>query len=180
MLDHAWLHGLVDPDDQVRARALERQRAHGNDDRGFAGPIAAFLDVWSPGVEFASFALLFLRWEALRPGEWRDRNAHAYSPWSIKEQVLRRFAVGGVPDELRSEAADLVLTAIRRRYRCKDWRYAGLVHHVPTDAFRPIVDDPDPLVSARARFLLHVADHPGRPLTRTTWPRWLAVRTDVR
>ncbi|EWM19561.1 hypothetical protein KUTG_09865 [Kutzneria sp. 744] len=64
--------------------------------------------------------------------------------------------------------------------RFKDWRYTGLVHHVPTDAFRLSVHDPDPLASARARFLLQVADHPGRPLTRTTWPRWLAIRTDVR
>jgi hypothetical protein len=133
VLDYAWLYDLVDPDEQVRGRALERRQsavAERQDD-----PILAFLRPYpEPDMAFASVALLFLRWEASYPDEWRAPDSHAYSPWSIKQAVLGRFGDSGVPDMLRSEAADLVLTAVLRPYRCKDWRYALLVDHVQTPA----------------------------------------------
>jgi hypothetical protein len=188
VLDYAWLYDLVDPDEQVRGRALERRRsavAERQDD-----PILAFLRPYpEPDMAFASFALLFLRWEASYPDDWRSPDSHAYSPWSIKQGVLGRFGQSGVPDALRSEAADLVLTAVQRPYRCKDWSYALLVDHVQTPAFQErlqaLADGADTLLSVRARFLQHVAARPGRPLNRNSWRRWLdetglAVRTNVR
>ncbi|HTI23512.1 MAG TPA: hypothetical protein VL652_21130 [Kutzneria sp.] len=184
MLDHAWLYDLVDPDDEVRGRALERRWA-AVAERHRDDPMAAFLDYPAPDMALAPLALLFLRWEARYPAEWRARESHPFSPWSIKELILRHFGTSGVPATLREDAADLLHAAILRPYRCKDWMYARLVHHVPAEVFRDRVDDPDPLVSARARFLLHVADHPDRPVKRVSWQRWLdetglAVRTDVR
>ena len=181
MTDHAWLYDLVDPDDQVRGRALEHQRARVAEGRGIGEPIAAFLGSYLVAdMRFARFALLFLRWEACYPSDWRAPESNLYSPWSMKEQVLRKFGKFGVPDALRSEAESLVLAAIHRPYRCKDWHYARLVRHLPTSALSELVCDPDPLVAARAQFLLHVADHPGGPLNRNSWQRWLDNRTDVR
>lgn len=189
MPDYAWLYDLVDPDDQIRGRALERRQATA-DERRDDDPILAFLRPYpGPDMDFASFGLLFLRWEACYPDDWRARASNPYSPWSMKEGVLARFGHSGVPDALRSEAADLVLAAVLRPYRCKDWMYALVVDHVQTPAFRDrlraLADDADPLLSARVRFLRHVADQPGRPLSRKSWRRWLdetglAVRTDVR
>jgi hypothetical protein len=184
MSDHAWLYDLIDPDDEVRARALERRWA-AVAERHTDDPMTAFVDHPAPKMGFAPFALFFLHWEALYPDEWRAPESNPYSPWSIKEQVLGRFGTAGVPATLREEAVDLVLAAILRPYRCKDWMYARLVHYVPTDVFRDRVDDPDALVAARARFLLHVTHHPDRPVTRVSWQRWLdetglAIRTDVR
>lgn len=194
-LDHAWLYDLVDPDDQVRGRALARQRAHvaapfwpeaersRHESQSFGGPIAAFLHPFYlvQDMTFAPFALLYLRWEARYPDEWRAPESNLYSPWSIKEQLLRRFATSGVPDALRPEAADLVLAAMQRPYRCKDWRYARLIGRVDGPGFRDRVNalahDPDPLLSARARFVLDVADHPGRPVNRNSWRRWVADET---
>ncbi|MFC0543254.1 hypothetical protein [Kutzneria chonburiensis] len=226
MPDHAWLYDLIDPDDEVRGRALERQQsfvaeawraqAWANDvwaragwrapilfpelapewnqavaqvrwnrERSLGGAMSGWLNAGTPDVDRASYALLFLRWEARYPQAWRARESTMFSPWSLKETVLRRFGRAGVPATLRDDAVDLLLAAILRPYRCKDWLYARLIHHVPTDVFRDRVDDPEPLVSARARFLLHVADHPERPVKRASWQRWLdqtglAVRTDVR
>jgi hypothetical protein len=192
-LDHAWLYDLVDPDDQVRGRALARQRAHvaapfwpeaersRHETQSFGGPIAAFLHPFYlvPDMTFAPFALLYLRWEARYPDDWRAPESNLYSPWSIKEQVLRRFATSGVPDALRPEAADLVLAAIQRPYRCKDWRYARLIGRVDSPAFRDRVNAlaHGPLLAARARFVLHVAEHPGQPVNRNSWRRWVADET---
>lgn len=217
VLDHAWLYDLVDRDDQVRSRALARQRSHvagasrarawsnrvwaqagspaptrqpnlgaewdqaeaefcWHERRSFAGPLSAFLTK-ELDVDTVSFALLYLRWEACYPHDWRAPELNLWSPWSSKELLLRRLGSVGVPDALRPEAADLLHSAIRRPYRCKDWQYVRLVDHVCDTAFRgrigELADEPDPLVSARARFVLHVADHPGLPLNRRSWRRWL-------
>ncbi|HJP80484.1 MAG TPA: hypothetical protein VJ914_39805 [Pseudonocardiaceae bacterium] len=131
----------------------------------------------TPDLESASFALLYLRWEACYPQDWRAPESNLWSPWSTKEDVLRWFGRSGVPDTLRAEAVDLLLGAIARPYRCKDWQYIRLVDHIHDRTFRDrvgaLADATDPLVAARARFVLHVADHPGRPLNRRTWQHWL-------
>ncbi|WP_163510602.1 hypothetical protein [Fodinicola acaciae] len=216
-LDHTWLHDLVDPDERVRARALDRQRAyvaaavqarqwsnrvwrragrpapaapphlhaewdqaetdyHWHERRGFTGPIVAFLRS-EPELDSTTYALLFLRWEAEFPQEWRTPEVNLWSPWTTKELVLARLGKVGVPDSLRPTAAGLVLAAIRRPYRCKDWLYARLVDHVVDATFRArvgrLVHETDPPVAARARFVLYVAAHPGRPLTRKSWRNWL-------
>jgi hypothetical protein len=149
---------------------------HWHERRSFTGPIAAFLTM-EPDTDSASFALLYLRWETCYPHDWRVPELNLWSPWSTKEHLLRRFGSIGVPGTLRPAAADLLLTAIRRPYRCKDWQYVRLVDHVCDAAFRAriveLADELDPLVTARARFVLHVADHPCLPLNRHSWRRWL-------
>ena len=124
------------------------------------------------------YALLFLQWEALHPAEWRAAGRAAWSPWTTKELVLARLARGGVPAGHRSAVADLVVLALRRDYRCKDWRYAAVARHVDGPVFRRRVGDhtDDAVAGPRARFLLYLLDHPGEPVTRTSWRRWERVR----
>ena len=93
-----------------------------------------------------------LRWEASYPDDWGAGESWMWSPWTGKEVVLRRLDRGGVPDPVRSQVADLVLAAMRRPYRCKDWMYAPLVRHIRDDALvsrlDAMLDADDPLVRA--------------------------------
>jgi hypothetical protein len=128
---------------------------------------------------YAPFVVLFLRWETRFPDEWRAPDSCGSSPWTTKEGVLRRLGRDGVPDEVRPAVADLVLAAVGRPYRCKDWRYAQVVRHVCdehfTDRLDALLADADPLVRLCARFTRYIAAHPGRPVTRVSWQTWLAT-----
>jgi len=107
--------------------------------RSLEGPIEIFCHT-GPGdsaVEllYAPLAVLSLQWEASYPREWGARESWLWSPWTGKEVLLRRLDRGGVPDSIRAQIAHLVLAAVQRPYRCKDWMYASLVRHIRDDTF---------------------------------------------
>ncbi|MFE9746373.1 hypothetical protein ACFYOT_15830 [Saccharothrix saharensis] len=128
----------------------------------------------------APFVLLYLAWEGRYPDDWRADDNNLWSAWGRKESLLRTLAADGVPSTIRPQMTDLITDVVRRRYRCKDWMYAGLVRHVADDRFhermRGLLGDDDPVVRLRAEFLLHVAAHPEAKVKRTTWRRWPAGR----
>jgi len=128
---------------------------------------------------YGPFVVLYLRWEACHPAEWRSPASDLWSPWSRKEVVLRRLGRFGVPEGMRPDVANLVITALHRQYRCKDWMYAQLVPHVADSGFRArvsaLLHAPDPVIGLRARFVLDIADQPERRVTRATWRRWLEL-----
>ncbi|MCE6993327.1 hypothetical protein LZG04_00670 [Saccharothrix sp. S26] len=125
----------------------------------------------------APFVLLYLVWEGRYPDDWRAPDNNLWSPWGRKESVLRALGERGVPEAIRPQLTDLLADVVRRPYRCKDWRYAGLVRHIADDRFHQrmhaLLDDDDPVVRLRARFLLDVAAHPEAGVTRVRWQRWL-------
>jgi hypothetical protein len=149
------------------------------------GPLASYC---APGADIvtrrrcAPYLVLYLRWEAEFPRDFDAPEASMWSRWSTKESVLRRLDRGGVPDPIRSEVAGLILAALRRPYRCKDWRFARLVRHVPGERLSAGLDEllacEDPLVRLRAKFVRTVARHPDRAVSRQSFQRWLASDED--
>ncbi|MFG2109805.1 hypothetical protein [Micromonospora chersina] len=126
---------------------------------------------------WAPFAVLYLRWEAECPDEWGAPESWMWSRWGTKEGVLRRLDRGGLPEDIQPQIAELILAALRRPYRCKDWAYACLVRHLDDPPFlhevEMLASADDPAVQLRAQFVLHVAAHPEQRITRTSWRRWL-------
>ncbi|MFC0532155.1 hypothetical protein [Phytohabitans kaempferiae] len=167
--EDAWLFDLVAEDGQRRDAARARHRTLVDDARVEHSLYARIGD--------ATFATLFLAWEARYPEEWRDPGTWWGSPWTAKVGVLSRFGEAGVPPELDIELTELVAAAVARRYRCKDWLYARVVRHLPGPlldlALAPLADAPDPLTRLRVRFLLDVARDPERRVSRRTWGQWL-------
>lgn len=196
--DQPWVFDLASPDDTRRAAALARHRVllaqatvsrrqaneiwarQGRDrsaenavrrrlDRTLAGLISAFCGAEDPAVRahYAPYAVLYLRWEERFLPELRT--SWTCSPWTTKEVVLRNLTRRGVPAEQQPAVAELVVAALRRPYRCKDWMYAGLLRHVaPVEEIAELDDD-------RARFARHVLAHPGLTVTRFSYARWLAA-----
>ena len=197
--DQPWVFDLVSPDDTRRAAALARHgallaeatasRLRADDiwarqgwsraaentvqrrlDRTLRGLVEAFCRAGDPAVRahYAPYAVLFLRWEERFLPELRTSWTH--SPWTTKEAVLRDLARGGVPEEQHPEVAELIVAALERPYRCKDWGYAGLLRHVaPVERLAELDGD-------RAGFARHVLAHPELTVTRHTYPRWLAAQ----
>ncbi|MBB5867019.1 hypothetical protein F4553_000398 [Allocatelliglobosispora scoriae] len=83
-----------------------------------------------------------------------------------------------MPEEIRPQIVDLIIAALQRTYRCKDWLFARLVRHVAdeqfTDRIEALSDADDPVVRLRAQFILHVARHPEQRVRYVSWRRWLA------
>lgn len=129
---------------------------------------------------YAPFVLFYLRWEGQYPDDWRAEANNMWSAWGRKESVLRALDEDGVPEAIRPGMTDLLTDVVRRRHRCKDWVYAGLVRHVADERFhermRSLMEDDDPVVRLRAEFLLHMARQPKPRVRRTTWRQWLASR----
>ncbi|GAA3926714.1 hypothetical protein [Actinoplanes auranticolor] len=198
--DQPWVFDLVSPDQARRAAALARHdallaeamrsRQRANDiwarqgwnraaqntvrrrlDLTLDGLISAFCRAEDPAVRahYAPYAVLYLRWEERFLPELRK--SWICSPWTTKEVVLRDFTRGGVPAEQEPDLAELIMAALRRPYRCKDWLYAGLLRHVAPPPERIAELDEE-----RAGFVRHVLDHPELTITRFTYPRWLAGR----
>ena len=187
--DDAWMFDLISEDDLVRRRALTRHRTLVASDTdasshwsGGAKTIFAYNEAFlyahqrvnSFRPAYWPLVLLYLWWETRYPDEWRSRESNTWSPWTRKEGLLRQLGRYGMPDEVRPEAAELILAAIQRPYRCKDWMYALVVRHVLDTAFRDrataLADAHDPLVRLRAQYVLDLAD---TRITQTTWRRWL-------
>lgn len=166
---------LVAALDQIHAE----RRWH--EEQTLRAPVNAFLrSAPDDGVAqalWAPFAVLYLRWEADYPDEWRAPGSWGWSPWTTKEVLLARLDRGGLPEEIRPQITELTLAALQRPYRCKDWMYACLVRQLDDASFRNRVERlvfaDDPLVRLRAQFVLHVAEHSEHRVTRTSWRRWL-------
>lgn len=147
------------------------------------GPLHAFRDAADgDGVAramWAPFAVLYLRWEAEHPDEWSAPQSWMWSRWGTKEMLLRRLDRGGLPEDIQPPIAELILAALRRPYRCKDWTYACLVRHLDDPLFLSEVEvlaaADDPLARLRAQFVLHVATDREQRITRTSWRRWLTA-----
>ncbi|HEX5512414.1 MAG TPA: hypothetical protein VFX41_11920, partial [Actinomycetales bacterium] len=150
---------LVAEMDQASADQLWHEK------RTIQGPIGAFLgsapdDEVTQGL-WAPFAVLYLRWEADYPAEWGAPESRMWSPWGTKEVLLRRFDRGGLPEDTRPQIAELILSALGRPYRCKDWMYARLVRHLDAsflDRVATLASADDPLVRLRAQFVLHAVE----------------------
>ncbi|MGC4791233.1 hypothetical protein ACLQ22_25800 [Micromonospora sp. DT178] len=149
------------------------------------GPLDAFRDASDDDraarARWAPIVALYLRWETEYPDEWGAPESWMWSRWGTKEVLLRRLDRGGLPEAVKPQVAELILAALRRPYRCKDWLYASLVRHLHDSLFLHAVEmltsADDPLVQLRAQFVLHVATHPERTPTRTSWRRWLEAAT---
>jgi hypothetical protein len=153
------------------------------------GPIGAFLDSEQSDsvarLRYAPYPVLYLRWEADYPQDWGAPDSWMWSPWGTKAVLLRRLDRIGVPEQVRPQICDLIVAALKRPYRCKDWMYARLVRHVlDTDTpfvkrIEALLDAEDPLVRLRARFILDVARHPPHAVKRVSWQRWLSSDADT-
>lgn len=119
--------------------------------------------------------MLYLRWEAEYPDEWGAPGSWMWSRSETKEAVLRRLDRGGVPEDIQPQIAELILAALRRPYRRKDWAYACLVRHLDDPLFlhevEMLASADDPAVRLRAQFVLHVATDREQRTTRTSWRR---------
>lgn len=167
--------------DQARAD----QRWHRN--QTIFGYLDAFLDAdprdTAVRAMYWPFVVLYLQWEARCPDEWRSRSSSLCSPWTTKETVLGGLGRRGVPEEMRPNAADLIITAVQRSYRCKDWMYALMVRHVADmefhDRVMALTRAHEPFVRLRAQFVIDLVRHPERKITRKTWRRWLEHQHDA-
>jgi hypothetical protein len=151
-------------------------------DQTLEGKLEAFYEADPEDVaetsRWAPFAVLSLRWEASFPAEWRAPESWMSSPWNAKERLLRRLERGGIPQVARADVVDLIVAALLRPYRCKDWMFAGLAHHFGDDLYfwdriQALVAGGDAVTRERARFVAHAARHPEMVITRTSWGRWL-------
>jgi hypothetical protein len=119
-----------------------------------------------------------LQWETRYPDEWREAGTWTWSPWSVKQTLLKRLIQRGVPPEYHGDVAALVMAAVSRLYRCKDWMYAAVARHIADQALRDqltaAAGAADSLTSLRCHFLLNVLDNPVQTVKYQTWQRWLA------
>jgi hypothetical protein len=178
--------GTPAPVEPHLAAEMDQARAsfRWNREQTIFGPIDAFLRRQPPSDSQSSpldaqYVALYLRWEADYPQEWAAPGSRMWSPWGMKQALLRRLDRDDVPEPVRLQITDLVVSAIRRPYRCKDWMYARLVRQITDTPFLERIEAlrevDDPLIRLRAQFLIHVARHPEQPVKRESWQRWLST-----
>ncbi|MFE2561627.1 hypothetical protein ACFXGT_37590 [Streptomyces sp. NPDC059352] len=137
--------------------------------------------LWSehPGVDITAwrglpYGLLFLEWEARYPREW---TGHAKA-WSAKESLIRKLAVPGHDETVRTKLTDLVELVVRRAYRCKDREYVRVARAVDGEDLRrrlgAAAEATDPWARVHAGYVLWLLDRPEVPNTRHVWRTWLA------
>ena len=180
--------GTPTPAEPDLAAKMGRERAehHSSYHETILGTVSAFVSSNATNQaqrRRARYAALYLRWETDHPEEWAAPDSWMLSPWSTKDQVLRKLDRGGVPTLSRPpHVSDLIVAALQRPYRCKDWRYARLVRHVVDTSFldriETLVDDGNHLVSLRAQFILHIARQPSTRVNQGAWRRWLQSTGD--
>ncbi|WP_030160217.1 hypothetical protein [Glycomyces sp. NRRL B-16210] len=124
-----------------------------------------------PGLPYA---LLFLEWEATRPGEW---GRYAKS-WGTKERLIRDLAVPGHTEPVRAKLIDLVEAAVRRAYRCKDRGYVRVARVLDCPDLRArlerAAEADDPWSRLHAGYVLRLLDDPDLPNSRRVWRAWCA------
>jgi hypothetical protein len=121
----------------------------------------------------APYAVLFLRWEAAYPDEWR-----LSSGWGTKQRVLRSFIRVGAPESTRADLVELVIQAVSRQHRCEDRWYAAVARRVDGPELRAALgecrESADEMVCLRAEYVLLVLDDAELPVTLASWRSWLA------
>ncbi|MDX8034214.1 hypothetical protein SK803_28695 [Lentzea sp. BCCO 10_0856] len=188
--NRVWMQaGTPAPQQPHLAAEMDQARADQRRHRGqtIFGYLDAFLDAdprdTATRAVYWPFVVPYLKWETRYPDEWRSPNSNLWSPWTRKEVVLGELGRRGVPEEMRPNAADLIITAIQRPYRCKDWMYALMVPHVADTEFHDRVTAltraHDPFAQLRAQFIIDLVRHPERKITRKTWRRWLQRQDDA-
>lgn len=123
-------------------------------------------------AELWPFAVLFLRWENRCPDEWGAPASSQWSAWTTKGHLLLDLARRGVPGG--GEGVELVVAALERPYRCKDWVFARVARRVDGPELRERLGGlagREP----RARFVLDLLDRPELPAFRGAWARWRAA-----
>jgi hypothetical protein len=127
-------------------------------------------------AEFGSYAVLYLQWEAAFPGEWRG--AAPWSPWGMKQRILRRFIEVG-PLQWERELTDLVMGAVGRPQRCEDRWYAAVARRLDGPELRGRLAEAegsgDPAVRLRAGFVSAVLDDRSMVVSLASWKRWVAA-----
>jgi hypothetical protein len=167
---------LLAATDQARAEFDRSKR------QTIFGPIEVFLQAArsdaSARQTYCSYPVLYLQWEADYPQQWAAPGSSLSSPWGTKEALLGRLDRDGVPQDVRPQIRSLIVAALRRPYRCKDWMYARLVRQVLDPPFlgtvEKLCDAEEPLVRLRAQFVIHAAQNPQQRIKRASWRRWLA------
>jgi hypothetical protein len=177
--------GSPAPSEPHLAAEMDQARAafRWNREQTIFGPIDAYLDSRhadsASRLASAPFLALYLRWEAAYPQEWAASESRMWSPWTTKEVLIRELDRRGVPDEIGPQIGELIVSALQRPYRCKDWMFARLVRHIAeppfTDKVAALLHAHDPLTRLRAEFILHIAGHPQRVVKQATWRRWLSA-----
>ena len=134
----------------------------------------AATDFYTPSARTArteACALLFLRWEAERPEDWRRLSL--WSPWGTKKQILAAFRRAPLSVESRPVLVELVLSAAARIHRCEDRGYARLVRDLDGPHLREgltkVARNSSQPGRQRAGYLLALLDHPSTPATVYTW-----------
>jgi hypothetical protein len=134
---------------------------------------------WYPDrdeTESAPYAVLYLRWEAEFPEEWRV--AAPWSPWGLKQRILRGFVKVG-PLGWERDLTDLLMGAVGRAQRCEDRWYAALARHLEGPELRSRLAkaeaSPDPVVRLRAGYVGALLDDRSMAVSRASWKRWVAV-----
>jgi hypothetical protein len=155
----------------------DQKDAAGQTLHGVAGRFCAAR--WSSDrdeTETAPYAVLFLRWEADFPDEWRT--ASPWSPWGLKQGILRGFVKVGPVGHERA-LADLVMDAVGRRQRCEDGWYAAVARHLDGPELRSRLAEAeeagDPVVRLRAGYVGRVLDDRSMKVTLASWKRWVAA-----
>lgn len=182
---YEWNRDLIAVDDEVREAALARHHAllwrrYPNRPSGtVVDPVQAFLQWDSPLSEaelrrLEPYAVLFLRWEARFPVQWRV--GWSFSPWSAKEGVLEAFIRHGAQPETRTALEELLIGAVHRVQRCQDRWYWRLARHIDGAGLRAglgrAAEHADAPVRLRARYVLWLIEHPDEPVTSRAWRRW--------
>jgi flagellar motility protein MotE (MotC chaperone) len=182
---YEWGRDLVAVDDEVREAALARHHAllwqrHPDRPSGtVVDPVRAFLQRDFPFSaadlgRLESYAVLFLRWEARFPVQWRA--GWSFSPWSAKEEVLGAFMRHGAQPETRTALEDLLIGAVHRVQRCQDGWYWRLARHIDGARLRAglgrAAEHADAPVRLRARYVLWLIEHPDEAVTSRAWRRW--------
>ncbi|MDT7728342.1 MAG: hypothetical protein QOI21_4918 [Actinomycetota bacterium] len=123
----------------------------------------------SGSAELIHYSLRYLEWEAHFPAEWPKS-------WTTKQSLLKYLARReDLTEQARARLADLVIKVVSRTQHCKDESYIAVARAIEDESLRQrvaeVAEGPEP---ARARFLIHMLDHPDLPATTWTWQRWEA------
>lgn len=129
----------------------------------------------------APYAVLFLRWEADFPQEWRS--ACPWSPWGLKRDVLRQFAAMDVPGPQVDAMTRLTLRAVSRRQQCEDVGYVLVARALDGPALRAGIEEaacsPEPSVRLRAGYVRWATDNAQAPVTLAGWRAWCAASSEA-
>jgi hypothetical protein len=134
---------------------------------------------WYPELDenkSVPYSILYLEWEVAFPDEWRA--AAPWSPWGLKQQILRGFTkVGALGQE--QALIELVMAAVEREQRCEDRWYAAVARHLDSPELRAQLADasesPDLHVRLRAGYVSAVLDDRSMAVTLGSWRRWVAA-----